>query len=89
VELSEFDIYYEPRGPIKGKVYAYFLVELVSKGTHSDLGDFQWILSVAGPPTSRERKSAKVGDTGDSEVSASSRRQSPKGRPSRDLGDRA
>jgi len=46
VELSEFDIYYEPRGPIKGQVYADFVVELVSEGTHSDLGDFQWILSV-------------------------------------------
>ena len=28
VELSEFNIQYEPRGPIKGQVYADFVVEL-------------------------------------------------------------
>jgi len=28
VELSEFDIQYEPRGSIKGQVYADFIVEL-------------------------------------------------------------
>jgi len=28
VELSEFDIQYEPRGPIKGQVYTDFVVEL-------------------------------------------------------------
>jgi len=28
VELSEFDVQYEPRGPIKGQVYADFVVEL-------------------------------------------------------------
>ena len=46
VELSEFNIYYESRGPIKGQIYADFVVELVSEDTHSDLGDFQWNLSV-------------------------------------------
>jgi len=46
VELPEFDIYYELRGPIKGQVCAYFVVELVSEGTHSNPGDFQWIFSV-------------------------------------------
>ena len=30
VELSEFDIRYEPRGPIKGQVFADFIVELSS-----------------------------------------------------------
>ena len=34
VELSEFDIHYEPKGPIKGHVYADFVVELVSRGPH-------------------------------------------------------
>jgi len=28
LELSEFDIQYEPRGSIKGQVYADFVVEL-------------------------------------------------------------
>ena len=30
VELSEFDVQYEPRGPIKGQVFADFVVELFS-----------------------------------------------------------
>ena len=34
VELSEFDIQYEPRGPIKVKVYAKFVVELSSASAH-------------------------------------------------------
>jgi len=28
VELSEFDVQYDPKGPIKGRVYADFVVEL-------------------------------------------------------------
>jgi len=36
VELSKFDVQYEPRGPIKGQVYVDFVV------------DFQWVLSVDG-----------------------------------------
>ena len=28
VELSKFDVQYEPRGPIKGQVYANFVAEL-------------------------------------------------------------
>jgi len=28
VELSEFDVQYEPRGSIKGQAYADFIVEL-------------------------------------------------------------
>jgi len=31
VELSEFDIKYEPRGPIKGQIFADFVVELSSE----------------------------------------------------------
>ena len=34
VELSEFDVQYEPRGPIKGHVYVDFVVELSSGATH-------------------------------------------------------
>ena len=34
VELSEFDVQYEPRGPIKGQVYVDFVVELSSAATH-------------------------------------------------------
>jgi len=30
VELSEFDVQYEPRGPIKGQVYVDFVVELLN-----------------------------------------------------------
>jgi len=33
VELSEFDIQYEPRGSVKGQVYVDFLVELSSDDT--------------------------------------------------------
>jgi len=40
VELSEFDVQYEPRGPIKGQVYADFVVELSSAATHRGSGDF-------------------------------------------------
>jgi len=48
VELSEFDVQYELRGPIKGQVYADFIVDLSSAATHQDNGDFQWVLSVDG-----------------------------------------
>jgi len=40
VELSEFDIQYEPRGRIKGQVYADFMAELSSEGPQSDPNDF-------------------------------------------------
>jgi len=46
VELSEFDVQYEPRGPIEGQVYADFVVELSSTGTHQLEADFRWVLSV-------------------------------------------
>ena len=36
VELSEFDVQYEPRGPIKGQIYAEFVVELSSATTHQE-----------------------------------------------------
>jgi len=48
VELSKFDVQYKPRGPIKGHVYADFVVELSSTAIHRAEGDFQWVLSVDG-----------------------------------------
>ena len=39
-ELSEFDVQYETKGPIKGQVYADFVVELSTGATQSDDGDF-------------------------------------------------
>jgi len=48
VELFEFDIHYEPRGPIKGHVYADFVVELMYGGPHPDPRSFRWILLVDG-----------------------------------------
>jgi len=48
VELSEFDVQYEPRGPIKGRIYADFVVELSSQAPQVDGADFQWVLSVDG-----------------------------------------
>ncbi|XP_068498312.1 uncharacterized protein [Phaseolus vulgaris] len=49
VELSEFDIQYEPRGSIKGQVYADFVTELSPGGAPQEveLGS-QWMLSVDG-----------------------------------------
>ncbi|XP_068504689.1 uncharacterized protein [Phaseolus vulgaris] len=48
VELSEFDIHYEPRGPIKSQIYADFVVELYSAATHQEGAYFKWVLSVDG-----------------------------------------
>jgi len=48
VELSEFDIKYEPRGPIKGQIFADFVVELSSEVTRVEGDDFRWVLSVDG-----------------------------------------
>jgi len=48
VELSEFDVQYEPRGPIQGQVYADFIVELSSAATHQEEAGFRWVLSVDG-----------------------------------------
>ena len=48
VELSEFDMQYEPRGPIKGQVYADFVVELSSAAMHQEWAGFRWVLSVDG-----------------------------------------
>ena len=36
VELSEFDILYEPRGSIKGQVYTDFLAELSPRSTQQE-----------------------------------------------------
>ena len=48
VELSEFDIQYEPRGPIKGQVYADFVAELSPGGEQEVEVSSQWLLSVDG-----------------------------------------
>jgi len=48
VELSEFDIHFEHWGPIKGQIYADFVVELSSAATHQEGADFKWVLSVDG-----------------------------------------
>ena len=48
VELSEFDVQYEPRGPIKSQVYAEFVVELSSEATHQEETCFRWVLSIDG-----------------------------------------
>jgi len=48
VELSEFNVQYKPKGPIKGKVYAYFVVELSSATTHQEESAFRWVLSIDG-----------------------------------------
>ncbi|XP_068487020.1 uncharacterized protein [Phaseolus vulgaris] len=49
VELSEFDIQYEPRGSIKGQVYADFVAELSPGGDPQEMElGLQWMLSVDG-----------------------------------------
>ena len=48
VELSEFDIKYEPRGPIKGQIFADFVVELSSETVQNAGDGFRWVLSVDG-----------------------------------------
>jgi len=46
VELSEFDIKYEPRGSIKGQIFADFVVELSSEIAQNTKDGFRWVLSV-------------------------------------------
>ena len=46
VELSEFDIQYEPRGSIKGQVYADFVAELSPGGEQEVESGSRWLLSV-------------------------------------------
>jgi len=48
VELSEIDDQYEPRGPIKGQIYADFVVELSLADAHQEEANFRWVLSVDG-----------------------------------------
>ena len=48
VELSEFDVQYEPKGPIKGQFYTDFVVELSSATTHQEGARFRWVLSIDG-----------------------------------------
>ena len=46
VELSKFDIQYEPRGSIKDQVYTNIMVELSSKDSQLDPNNFQCVISV-------------------------------------------
>jgi len=49
VEISEFDVQYEPRGPIKGQVYADFVAELsTGSAQQEEEVSFKWVLSVDG-----------------------------------------
>ena len=48
IELSEFAVQYEPRGPIKGQIYADFVVELSSAAVHQEGAGFRWVLFVDG-----------------------------------------
>ena len=48
VELSEFDVQYEPRGPIKSQFYVDFVVELSLAGTYQEGANFRWVLFVDG-----------------------------------------
>jgi len=48
IELSEFNIHYESKGPIKGQIYVNFVVELSSTTTHQEGAGFKWVLSVDG-----------------------------------------
>jgi len=48
VMLSEYDIEYEPQGPIKVKVYVDFVVVLALKNFEANRKDFVWILSTDG-----------------------------------------
>jgi len=49
VELSKFDIVYEPRGSIKGQIYADFVVELSPGGAQQEVElDSQLLLPVDG-----------------------------------------
>jgi len=48
VELSEFDVQYEPRGLIKCQVYADFVVKLSSADAHQEEANFRLVLSVDG-----------------------------------------
>jgi len=54
VELSEFDIQYEPRGSIKGQVYADFVAELSPGGEQEVEAGTQWSLSVDGYSNQQE-----------------------------------
>jgi len=47
-KLSKFEVQYEFRGPIKGQVYADFVLELSSTATHQEGAGFRWVLSEDG-----------------------------------------
>ena len=46
VELSEFDIQYEPRGSITRQVYADFVAELSPGGEQEVEAGSQWLLHI-------------------------------------------
>jgi len=49
VELFEFDVQYEPRGPIKGQIYVDFVAELSPGNVQSEEEiSFRWVFSVDG-----------------------------------------
>jgi len=49
---------YESQGPIKGQVYADFMVKLLSEGPQPNPNDFKWVLSVDG---SSNQQGSEVG----------------------------
>ncbi|XP_068504530.1 uncharacterized protein [Phaseolus vulgaris] len=59
VELSEFDIQYEPRGSIKEQVYADFVAELSPGGEQEVEAGSQWSLSVDGS-SNQQRSGAGI-----------------------------
>ncbi|XP_068464500.1 uncharacterized protein [Phaseolus vulgaris] len=48
VELFEFHMHYEPKGPIKHQVYVDFVAKLSSKATQPHGDDFKWVFSMDG-----------------------------------------
>jgi len=49
VKLLEFDVQYEPRGPIKGQVYVDFVAKLsLGSARQEEEASFKWVLSVDG-----------------------------------------
>ncbi|XP_027936375.1 uncharacterized protein LOC114191403 [Vigna unguiculata] len=53
IELSEYDISFEPRGPIKAQVLSDFLAELTPSPAQHEAPEATWILSVDGASNSK------------------------------------
>jgi len=60
IDLSEFDVQYEPKGPIKGQVYADFVLELSSADAHHEEPNFRWVLSVDGSSNQQGRRAGAI-----------------------------